>query len=99
MPDDFDPIPPPFDPDSALQALERELRALGLAERGGVFERRGLAIARVVVDGPGLRASRVKRPARISPEWIERPLRSAPDARSFVAELKRQLATWSDRDD
>ena len=43
--------PPPFKPDEALQRLKRELRELGLAEREGVFERRGLAIARVRIDG------------------------------------------------
>ena len=99
MPDDFDPTPPPFEPDQALQALRRELRALGLSERDGVFERRGLAIARAAVTDQTLHAARVKRPARSGPDWIERPLRSALDARGFVADLKQQLASWSDRDD
>jgi len=42
--------PPPFKPDEALARLKRELRELGLAEREGVFERRGLAIARLRID-------------------------------------------------
>ncbi|MFG5407600.1 hypothetical protein ABXN37_05145 [Piscinibacter sakaiensis] len=38
--DDFF-APPPFSAESALQSVRRELRALGLAEREGRFERRG----------------------------------------------------------
>jgi len=97
--DDFGFAPPPFKPDEALQRLQRDLRALGLAERAGHFERRGTAIARLAVDGDTLRAERVKRPSRTSPEWQARVLRSSADARDFVADLKKQLAQWSDRDD
>ena len=99
MAEDFGFATPPFNPDEALQRLQRELRALGLTERDGRFERRGLPIARAGVDGNTVRAARVKRPSRTSPEWVERPLRSSTDARDFVADLKKQLAQWSDRDD
>ena len=78
---------------------ESHLRDLGLVEREGRFERRGSVIARAVVDGELLRAARVKRPSRTSPEWIDKPLRSSADMRDFVADLKKQLAQWSDRDD
>ena len=98
MSDDFF-APPPFKPDEALQRLARELRGLGLAERAGVFERRGIAIARATVDGPSLQAARVKRPSRSSPEWQSRTLRSSADIRDFVADLKQRLAQWSDRDE
>jgi len=97
--DDFGFAPPAFKPDEALQRLRRDLRDLGLSEREGRFERRGLPIARVAVEGAALRAERVKRPSRTSPEWLARALRSSADARDFVADLKRQLAQWSDRDD
>ena len=90
--------PPPFVADDALQRARRELRALGLSEREGRFERRGLAIARVAVDGDALRAAVVKRPGR-SPEWTERTLRDHAALRDFVADLKKKLASWSDRDD
>jgi hypothetical protein len=90
---------PAFKPEEALLKLQRDLRDLGLAEREGRFERRGSPIARAAVDGTTLRAARVKRPSRTSPEWTEKPLRSAADVRDFVADLKRQLALWSDRDD
>jgi hypothetical protein len=90
---------PAFKADEALARLRRELRELGLAERAGTFERRGVAIARVAVDGVTLAAAVVRRPSRSSPEWQPRALRSSADARDFVAELKRKLAGWSDRDD
>jgi hypothetical protein len=89
----------PFDAAEALQNLQRGLRNLGLTERAGRFERRGSAIARAVIDGVTIRAARVKRPSRSSPEWIERVLRSSADARDFVADLKKQLAQGRDRDD
>ena len=99
MSDDFGFAPPAFKPDEALHKLQRELRELGLTERAGRFERRGRAIARAVIDGTVIRAARVKRPSRSSPEWLDKVLRSSADARDFVADLKQQLAQWSDRDD
>ena len=91
--------PPAFKPDEALSRLKRELRELGLAERAGQFERRGVAIARVAVDGAVLQAARVKRPSRSSPEWQTRTLKSSAEVRDFVADLKQRLAQWSDRDE
>ena len=99
MSEDFGFAPPPFQPEDALQKLQRDLRELGLTERAGHFERRGTAIARAVIDGAVIRAARVKRPSRSSPEWLDKVLRSSADARDFVADLKKQLAQWSDRDD
>ena len=99
MSDDFSFASLPFKPDDALQRLRRELGNLGLAERAGRFERSGTPIARAAVDGATLRAARVKRPSRTSPEWQERLLHSSADVRDFVADLKKQLAQWSDRDD
>ena len=99
MSDDFGFAPPPFQPEESLQKLQRELRDLGLTERAGRFERRGVAIARAAIDGTVIRAARVKRPSRSSPEWLDKVLRSSADARDFVADLRKQLAQWSDRDD
>jgi hypothetical protein len=90
---------PPFEPDDALQRLARALREMGLTERSGIFERRGVAIARAAVDGNTLAAASVKRPSRTSPEWQPRVLKSSADVRDFSAELKKRLAQWSDRDD
>jgi hypothetical protein len=91
--------PSPFKPDEALARLKRELRELGLAEREGVFERRGLAIARVRIDGAQLAAAIVKRPSRAGPQWQPRSLGSSAAARDFAAELKKALQQWGDRDD
>lgn len=99
MTDDFAFAAPPFKADDALQRLRRELRDLGLAEREGRFERRGLAIAKAAVAGDAIAAARVKRPSRNSPEWQARTLRSHADLRDFVTQLKQQLAQWSDRDE
>jgi len=82
-----------------MQGLKRDLRGLGLAERAGVFERRGIAIARVSVDGVTLKAARVQRPSRASPEWQARTLHSSAETRDFVADLKQRLAQWSDSDE
>ena len=99
-PEDFDGFAlPAFKPEEALAGLTRSLRDLGLAPRAGVFERRGTAIARAAVDGAVLRAARVKRPSRNSPEWMDKTLKNSADVRSFVTELKQQLALWSDSHD
>ena len=97
MSDDFF-APPPFKPDEALQRAQRELRGLGLTEREGRFERKGQAIAKLAIDGAALKAAIVKRPGR-SPEWTEKVLRDNAALRDFVADLKKKLATWSDRDE
>ncbi|MFT3666624.1 hypothetical protein [Piscinibacter sp.] len=91
--------PPPFEPDEALQRARRELREMGLAERAGQFERNGLGIAKLAVDGAALKASMVKRPNRNSPEWTHQTLTTSAMLRDWSAELKKKLAGWSDRDD
>ena len=97
--DDFGFAPPAFKPDDAIAGLKRSLRDLGLAEREGRFERRGVAVARAAVDGATIAAAVVRRPSRSSPEWQPRTLTSGADVRDFVAHVKRQLAAWGDRDD
>jgi len=91
--------PPPFKPDEALQRLKRELRELGLSEREGVFERRGVAIARARVEGAQLSAAMVKRPNRTGPQWQPRTLGHSAALRDFVADLKKALREWGDRDE
>jgi hypothetical protein len=97
--DDFAFALPAFKPDEALQRLKRELREAGLTEREGRFERRGTVLARAAVAGDVLTLARVKRPSRSSPEWLEKTACQSSDVRDFVADLKRQLAQWSDSDD
>jgi hypothetical protein len=90
---------PAFKPDEALQRLKRELRDMGLAEREGVFERRGLAIARVRVEDAQLVAAIVKRPSRAGPQWLARTLGGSAAVRDFTGDLKKALQQWGDRDD
>ncbi len=97
--DDFGFAVPAFKPDEALQRAKRELREMGLTERSGQFERAGVAIAKLVVDGATLTASTVKRPSRNSPEWTHKTLSSSAMLRDWTAELKKKLAGWSDRDE
>ncbi len=97
--DDFSFALPAFKPDEAFQRLKRDLRELGLTEREGRFERRGTVLARATVDGATLKLARVKRPSRSSPEWTEKTAKQSSEVRDFVADLKRQLAQWSDSDD
>lgn len=90
---------PAFKPDEALQRARRDLRELGLTERSGQFERAGVAIAKLSVDGSALSASVVKRPSRSSPEWTHKTLSNSAMLRDWTAELKKKLAGWSARDD
>ena len=97
--EDFGFALPAFKPEEALLRAKRELREMGLSERAGQFERAGLAIAKLVVDGAALKASVVRRPSRSSPEWTHKTLSSSAMLRDWMAELKRKLAGWSDRDE
>ena len=97
--DDFGFAPPPFKAEEALVGLKRSLRELGLSEREGRFERRGVSLVRAAVDGDAIDAALVKKPSCNSPEWVPRRLRSGADVRDFVAAVKKALAQWSDRDD
>ena len=58
-----------------------------------------MLIARLAVDGATLKAAVVRRPSRSSPEWTEKTLHDSAALRDFVADLKKKLAGWSDRDD
>ena len=97
--EDFGFAVPAFKPDEALQRAKRELREMGLTERAGQFERAGVAIAKLVVDGASLKASMVKRPSRSSPDWTHKTLSNSAMLRDWTAELKKKLAGWSDRDE
>ena len=90
--------PPPFNVAEGLQKLQRELRALGLSERQGSFERRGQVLVQAAHKEGRLQVSVAKRPAR-SPEWQHRELRSGADLRDLLADLKKRLAQWNERDD
>lgn len=96
--DDFF-APPPFDAAAALQRLARDLRALGLTDRAGVWERAGTPIARAALVDGRLDWAVVRRPARNSPEWQPRAIHHAGDVRDALADLRKKLAAWRDGDD
>ena len=58
-----------------------------------------MAIAKAAVEGAVITAAVVRKPSRNSPEWQAKALRSGADVRDFVADLKRKLGSWSDRDE
>lgn len=92
--------PPAFRPDEALQRLRRELRALGLNEREGRFERQGQALLKGVAvspDGAALTLALARRLAR-SPEWQPRSLRDSAQLRDLLAEVKKRLSAAADEE-
>jgi hypothetical protein len=91
--------PPPFKAHDGHERLRRELREAGLSDKGGVFERRGLPVARAVLDGPhAINVALAKLPAR-SPQWLNRTLHNSAELRDWLAQAKKHLAQWNDRDD
>lgn len=90
---------PPFKPDAALERLRRELRTLGLAERGGQWLLGPRAIARVALtaDGQALDAALVERPAH-SPSWRPRVLRDHTQLRDFTQAVTRLVRTARDEE-
>ena len=66
-----------------IETAKRELREMGLTERAGQFERAGVAIAKLVVDGASLKASMVKRPSRSSPDWTHKTLSNSAMLRDW----------------
>lgn len=96
MSDDSFFAPPPFKPDAALVRLKRSLRELRpLVERGEGFELQGLPVLQLSALGDHVHIRIAKRPAR-SPEWETRQLKNAAEVRSFIDEVKRRLAQWSE---
>ncbi|CAD5374323.1 conserved hypothetical protein [Rubrivivax sp. A210] len=85
--------PPPFKADEALQQLRRSLRDLKLAERGNGFELRGKRVLELVAEDGAINA-RIARKLALTPEWDRQTLRSAPDQRKLVDEIKKRLARW-----
>jgi len=95
--DDFF-APPPFKPAEALQRLQRDLKALGLTERAGVYERRGTPWVKAAVTDTVIDAALAKAPAR-SPQWQARTLNDSAQVRDFLAAVKQHLARHEDRDE
>ncbi|MBM3388169.1 MAG: hypothetical protein FJY26_01485 [Betaproteobacteria bacterium] len=90
---------PAFQAGDALERLRRELRGLGLQERQGRWERRGVLIAQLTLQPGEIEARRVKKPSRSTPEWAVCSLKSSADVRDFTGDLKKRLAQWSEEHD
>lgn len=89
--------PPPFNPEAALVQLKRALRDLGLVERSGGFELKGLRALEFTLED-GAIAIRLARKLRRAPEWEARVLRSGADQRRLIDDIKLRLARWADED-
>ena len=85
--------PPPFKPDDALVGLKRSLRDLKLNERGSGFELRGKRVLELTVDGAQINV-RIARKLALTPEWDLQTLKSTPDQRKLLDEIKKRLARW-----
>ena len=97
MADDSGFAPPPFDTARALEALERALRAMRLAERGGGFELRGRRVVEAAIDGATIAVRIAKRPMQ-TPEWDRVTLRSAADQRKCIDEVSKRVERWQRED-
>ncbi|MDP2004704.1 MAG: hypothetical protein Q8K45_03440 [Rubrivivax sp.] len=94
MSDELDGFaPPPFKPEDALQQLKRSLRDLKLAERGTGFELRGKRVLELKPEATQITA-RLARKLALTPEWDTLTLKSTPDQRKLLDEIKKRLARW-----
>ncbi len=85
--------PPPFKAEEALLQLKRSLRDLKLAERGNGFELRGKRVLELVSEVGAINV-RIARKLALTPEWDRLAVRSAPEQRKLLDELKRRLERW-----
>ena len=91
--DDLGFAPLPFNPDAALQALQRALRDLKLTVRGSGFELRGRRVLELSVDGAAVLARIARKPA-LTPDWDKLTIASAADQRKLLDDVKKRLARW-----
>jgi len=91
--DDFGIPPPPFKADEALVALKRALRDLKLSERGNAYEQRGKRVVELAVEAGAIQAKLARRLA-LTPEWDRISVKSAPEQRKLIDEVKKRLARW-----
>jgi hypothetical protein len=97
VPDDFGFAPPPFNAEQSLQQLQRAMRDLKLGARGAAFEQRGKTVIELQRQGDTVVARLARRPAR-TPEWDLFTVKSAPEQRKLIDEVKKRLARWGDDD-
>jgi hypothetical protein len=95
--DDFGFAPPPFNAEQSLQQLQRAMRDLKLTARGALFEQRGKAVIELQRQGDAVQA-RLARRLALTPEWDPFTVKSAPEQRKLIDEVKKRLARWGDDD-
>ncbi len=89
--------PPPFKLDAALEQLKRSLRGLGLTERSGGFELRGLRALEFELQDTAIAIRLAQRLIR-TPSWDKSSLKNAADQRKLLDEVKKRLERWRDDD-
>jgi hypothetical protein len=95
--DDWGFAPPPFNPENALQQLQRAMRDCKLSGRGNGFEFKGKPVIELEID-QGAIAARLVRRLALTPEWDRFHIKSAADQRKLIDEVKKRLARWADED-
>ena len=95
--DDFAFAPPPFNAENSVQQLQRAMRDCKLSARGNTFELRGKAVIELQRDGDTV-AVKLARRLALTPEWDRLSVKSAPDQRKLIDEVKKRLARWADED-
>lgn len=85
--------PPPFKPEAAMEQLGRALRDLKLNARGNGFELRGKRVLELKAE-PTQITARIARKLALTPEWDSLTLKSAPDQRKLLDEIKKRLDRW-----
>ncbi len=91
--------PPAFNPDNALQQIQRALRDLKLAERGSGFDLRGKPVVALQLErGAPAISVRLARKLALTPEWDKLRVASAVDQRKLIDEVKKRLARWNQDD-
>jgi hypothetical protein len=95
--DDWGFAPPPFNPENALDQLQRAMRDCKLSGRGKGFELRGKAVVELEIESGAINARLVRRLA-LTPEWDRFRIASAADQRKLIDEVKKRLTRWSDED-
>lgn len=87
---------PTFNPESAIQQLQRGLRELRpLAERGDSYAFQGHKVLELSRDEQTITVRVAKRPAH-APEWETQVCRSSADMRKLLDTIKLRLKRWTD---
>ncbi len=85
--------PPPFRPEAAMEQLGRSLRDMKLSPRGSGYELRGKRVLELMA-GPTQITARIARKLALTPEWDTLTLKSTPDQRKLLDEIKKRLERW-----